>query len=135
MDVLLDRPRCRLVGGQLGIERVGDVPQRVAADEIGHLKWPEYDESFSRCSPGMLLLLESTRWAARRELHSVELLGVEAPWTRMWTEEVRPCVTVAVYPARPSGLAALAGDVLPPAAGRLSGRVRELRERWQPSRA
>jgi CelD/BcsL family acetyltransferase involved in cellulose biosynthesis len=94
-----------------------------------------YDESFSRCSPGMLLLLESTRWAARRELHSVELLGVEAPWTRMWTEEVRPCVTVAVYPARPSGLAALAGDVLPPAADRLSGRVRELRERWQPSRA
>jgi CelD/BcsL family acetyltransferase involved in cellulose biosynthesis len=94
-----------------------------------------YDESFSRCSPGMLLLLESTRWAAQRELHSVELLGVEAPWTRMWTEEVRPCVTVAVYPAGSSGLAAFAGDVVPPAAGRLSRRVRELRERWQLSAA
>jgi CelD/BcsL family acetyltransferase involved in cellulose biosynthesis len=94
-----------------------------------------YDESFSRCSPGMLLMLESTRWAARRGLHSVELLGVEAPWTRMWTDEVRPCVTVAVYPARPSGLAALAADVVPPAADRLSRRVRELRERWQPSPA
>lgn len=93
-----------------------------------------YDETFGRCSPGMLLLLESTRWAAHRGLDSVELLGVEAPWTRMWTEEVRPCVTVAVYTARPSGMAVLAGDLVPPTAQRVSKRLEPLRQRWLRSR-
>jgi CelD/BcsL family acetyltransferase involved in cellulose biosynthesis len=69
-----------------------------------------YDEDFGRCSPGMLLMLESARWAANRGLRSVELLGTPAPWTDMWTEEVRPCVTVGVYPARPRGMAALVTD-------------------------
>jgi CelD/BcsL family acetyltransferase involved in cellulose biosynthesis len=86
-----------------------------------------YDEDFGRCSPGMLLLLESTRWAANRGLRSVELLGTPAPWTEMWTEEVRPCVTMAVYPARPRGIVALGADGARYGASRAATRIETLR--------
>jgi CelD/BcsL family acetyltransferase involved in cellulose biosynthesis len=88
-----------------------------------------YDEDFGRCSPGMLLLLESTRWAASRGLRSVELLGMPAPWTDVWTDEVRPCVTVAVYPARPRGIAALTADGARYGAKRAASRIDALRRR------
>jgi CelD/BcsL family acetyltransferase involved in cellulose biosynthesis len=88
-----------------------------------------YDEDFGRCSPGMLLMLESTRWAADRGLRSVELLGTPAPWTEMWTEDVRPCVTVAIYPARPRGIAALAADGAQYGASRAARRIEALRRR------
>jgi len=99
---------------RLCLMRIGG---RAAAMQLA-VEWRErlwllkigYDETFKRCSPGMLLLLESTRWAAGRGLRSVEFLGQEAPWTAMWTERVRPCVTVAVYPPRARGIAALAAD-------------------------
>jgi hypothetical protein len=88
-----------------------------------------YDEDFGRCSPGMLLMLESTRWAANRGLRSVELLGMPAPWTDMWTEEVRPCVTVGVYPARPRGIAALVADGTRYAASRAATHIETLQRR------
>jgi CelD/BcsL family acetyltransferase involved in cellulose biosynthesis len=88
-----------------------------------------YDEDFGRCSPGMLLMLESTRWAASRGLRSVELLGTPAPWTDMWTEEVRPCVTMAIYPARPRGVAALVADGARFGASRAARRIEALRRR------
>ena len=48
-DVLFDRRRRGSIGRELGIERVGDVPQRVVADEIGHLEWSEHrDEGTQR---------------------------------------------------------------------------------------
>jgi Acetyltransferase (GNAT) domain len=88
-----------------------------------------YDEDFGRCSPGMLLMLESTRWAANRGLRSVELLGTPAPWTDMWTDEVRPCLTVAVYPGRPGGIAALAADGARYGGKRAASRIDALRRR------
>jgi CelD/BcsL family acetyltransferase involved in cellulose biosynthesis len=88
-----------------------------------------YDEDFARCSPGMLLMLESTRWAANRGLRSVELLGTPAPWTDMWTEEVRPCVTVGVYPAGPRGIAALVADGTRHAARRVATHIETMRRR------
>jgi CelD/BcsL family acetyltransferase involved in cellulose biosynthesis len=88
-----------------------------------------YDEDYGRCSPGMLLMLESTRWAANRGLRSVELLGTPAPWTDMWTQEVRPCVTVAIYPARPRGIAALAADATRYGVRRAARRMEVLQRR------
>jgi len=69
-----------------------------------------YDEEFSRCSPGMLLTVESIRYAARRALRSYEFNGEVEPWTEVWTRQERPCCSIRVYPFRPRGLAALAGD-------------------------
>jgi hypothetical protein len=69
-----------------------------------------YDETFSRCSPGNLLMLETLRYAARRGLRSYEFLGSAEPWTKMWTDRVRPCVSVRVYPNSFRGAAAFGSD-------------------------
>jgi CelD/BcsL family acetyltransferase involved in cellulose biosynthesis len=69
-----------------------------------------YREEFARCSPGMLLMLETLRYAAARGLSSFEFLGTVEPWTTMWTTHVRPCVLVRVYPAGLRGMLALLAD-------------------------
>ena len=69
-----------------------------------------YDESFARCSPGSLLLVESLRDAAARGLRSVELLGRWEPWTDIWTSHERRCVSLLAYPATLRGLSSLARD-------------------------
>jgi CelD/BcsL family acetyltransferase involved in cellulose biosynthesis len=58
-----------------------------------------YDEQFARASPGQLLMLDTLRDAAGRGLRSYEFLGTVAPWTEVWTDRVRECVSVRAYPA------------------------------------
>lgn len=69
-----------------------------------------YDEALGRCSPGNLLLLESIRRSAEAGLVAYEFLGGVEPWTRVWTQVERPCVTVRAYPASVRGLQQLAAD-------------------------
>ena len=71
-----------------------------------------YDDVFSRCSPGNLLMIETLRYAACRGLRTYEFLGSTEPWTEIWTEQVRPCVSVWVYPKNMRGITALAWDAL-----------------------
>ena len=52
-----------------------------------------YDERFARCSPGMLLTVESIRYAVRRGLRSYEFNGDAEPWTKVWTSPT-PCAGV-----------------------------------------
>ena len=65
-------------------------------------------------------MLESLRYAAKRGLRSYEFLGSAEPWTEMWTNRVRPCVSVWAYPNNFRGAAALALDAVRFAAERLS---------------
>lgn len=107
--------------------RIGGWPvaMQIAA-ECGRRFWLlkiGYNEQFSRCSPGMLLMLETLRYAATRGLSSYEFLGTDEPWTRVWTQNVRPCVSVRIYPATRHGLTALIVDV-GRIAWRKAGRVR-----------
>jgi CelD/BcsL family acetyltransferase involved in cellulose biosynthesis len=60
-----------------------------------------YDEEFARCSPGILLMLLTVQWAAERGLSSYEFLGAQEPWTDLWTQTLRPCVDVAIFPLSP----------------------------------
>jgi CelD/BcsL family acetyltransferase involved in cellulose biosynthesis len=69
-----------------------------------------YREEFARCSPGMLLMAESIRYAASRGLASYEFLGNADSWTRVWTSEEIPTVTIRAYSFRMAGFAALAAD-------------------------
>jgi len=69
-----------------------------------------YNEAFAQCSPGALLLLETVRYAAARGLRSYEFLGTVEPWIQVWTKHVRPCLSLAAYPANRKGLAALGTD-------------------------
>ena len=69
-----------------------------------------YSEKFARCSPGILLMLESIRFAAQARLRSYEFLGAAEPWLRTWTSLEHPCVSFRAYPVNPRGIAALAAD-------------------------
>jgi Acetyltransferase (GNAT) domain len=71
-----------------------------------------YDETFSRCSPGNLLMIETLRYAASRGLSTYEFLGSAEPWTEIWTDRVRPCVSVWAYPGNARGMAAFTFDAL-----------------------
>jgi CelD/BcsL family acetyltransferase involved in cellulose biosynthesis len=106
--------------------RVGGraVAVQIAAECAGTLSLLKigYDEAFARCSPGSLLLRESIREAAARRLRSFEFLGIPEPWTRVWTEQLRPFVSLRGYPAGGAGLARLAADTVF-AAGRRLGRL------------
>jgi CelD/BcsL family acetyltransferase involved in cellulose biosynthesis len=69
-----------------------------------------YREEFARCSPGMLLIAETIRYAASRNLVSYEFLGNADNWTRIWTRDEIQTVTIRAYPFRMRGLGALAAD-------------------------
>jgi CelD/BcsL family acetyltransferase involved in cellulose biosynthesis len=69
-----------------------------------------YREEFARCSPGMLLMAETIRYAASRGLASYEFLGNTDNWTRVWTSDEMPTVTIRAYPFRVKGIVALTVD-------------------------
>lgn len=94
--------------------RIGDhVAAMQLAIEAGGGFWllkVGYDPRFAECSPGMLLVRETIRYAVEAGATRYEFLGASAPWTRVWTQTERPCVAVYVYPLGLRGLAALAVD-------------------------
>jgi CelD/BcsL family acetyltransferase involved in cellulose biosynthesis len=69
-----------------------------------------YRDEFARCSPGMLLMAETIRYAASRGLASFEFLGNVDNWTRIWTKDEVQSVTIRAYPFRMRGVAALTAD-------------------------
>ena len=85
-----------------------------------------YDERFARASPGVLLFVETLRWAAQAGLERYELLGNPEEWTRVWGAKTEhPTIRVVAVPAslRASvGAAALAS-------GSLASGVKHLKRR------
>lgn len=85
-----------------------------------------YDERFARASPGVLLFVETLRWAAQTGLERYELLGNPEEWTRVWGAEVKhPTLRLLAVPASwraPFGAAALAS-------GSIADGVRRRRQR------
>ena len=69
-----------------------------------------YDETFTRCSAGNLLMLHTVKYAAECGFKSYEFLGTEETWTKVWTELVRSFVNVRVYPVSISGISNLVTD-------------------------
>lgn len=57
-----------------------------------------YDERFSQCSPGNLLIRDTLSQAARRGLKFVALLGADEPWKKQWASESHSCVVLRGYP-------------------------------------
>jgi CelD/BcsL family acetyltransferase involved in cellulose biosynthesis len=82
--------------------RIGsDAAATMIAIELGERLWVlkiGYDEVFARCSPGMLLMHEALRYAARQQLRSCEFLGSATDWTKRWTDCGRPMSKVFIYP-------------------------------------
>ena len=71
-----------------------------------------YSEEFKRCSPGVLLVLETLRYAAKAGLKFYEFLGTEEEWIGIWKPNLRACVRVQTYPFNWHGLRTLVGDAL-----------------------
>ena len=71
-----------------------------------------YDQAFHRCSPGLLLVRETVQYAAECGLHGYEFLGIDEPWTRIWTREVHRCVSVWACPVLWRALAPLGFDLV-----------------------
>jgi len=80
-----------------------------------------FDEAHGKCSPGMLLTAETIRYAAAEGLAAYEFLGVVEDWTGIWTDLVRPYVTVRAYPLSLAGAARFVGDVAGKVRARLGG--------------
>lgn len=78
-----------------------------------------YDDQYSRCSPGNLLMLHTLGYAAEKGLLSYEFLGTAAPWTQVWTNALRECVLIRAYPASRSGITTFAVDASKSAFGKL----------------
>jgi len=70
-----------------------------------------YDESFSRCSPGILLMNETIRYAFDNRLEAYEFLGNDEHWIHMWTEQNHSYLTARIYPFSPSGQFSLVMDI------------------------
>jgi CelD/BcsL family acetyltransferase involved in cellulose biosynthesis len=71
------------------------------AVEHGNRLWDlrmGYDESLSRCAPGVLLTHETLRYAVERGLEAYEFLGRAEAWERHWPCEEDHYVSLRVYP-------------------------------------
>jgi hypothetical protein len=68
--------------------------------KIGH------DEKYAKCSPGMLLMHQSLRYAKEQDLESFEFLGTTEAWTHRWTEESRSTVRLNIFPYSLTGITA-----------------------------
>jgi len=81
------------------------------AIETGNRFWVlkiGFDAEFARCSPGILLMLETIRYAALAGLSAYEFLGEVEPWINAWTPLVHPCVSFRAFPFNLRGAAAFA---------------------------
>lgn len=78
-----------------------------------------YDERYATCSPGQQLMCYVAGMAARRGLKSIEFLGEEEAWTRMWTDKACSCVSLRAFPFTTLGVSALASNAMRYAARRV----------------
>lgn len=71
------------------------------AVEYGNRLWDlriGYDETWSRCAPGVLLTQETLRYAVERGLEGFEFLGKAESWERHWPCEEDTYVSMRFYP-------------------------------------
>lgn len=99
---------------RLGFLRInGQIAAYQMAVEYARRLWlfkVGYDETFSRCSPGMLLMHRMIKYAFEQRLEAFEFLGTEAQWLRFWTDQVHEHVAVRVCPLTARSLAAVGKD-------------------------
>ncbi len=57
-----------------------------------------YDEAWASCSPGILLMHETIRYAFERGLQAFEFLGADQSWMHIWAPSTHSYVTSRIYP-------------------------------------
>jgi CelD/BcsL family acetyltransferase involved in cellulose biosynthesis len=108
------------IGGQLAAMQIAVVTgSRFWLLKIG------YSDEYAKCSPGILLMVETIRAAARAGLRSYEFLGAAETWIRNWTPLEYACVSFRAYPLTIVGIAAWARDAAPAIGRRLRNRGKQ----------
>jgi CelD/BcsL family acetyltransferase involved in cellulose biosynthesis len=77
-----------------------------------------YDQSFARCSPGELLIVESIRLAVERGMEAYEFTGTPEAWTHKWTSTAHESASMRIYAAGMRGLVGVAAETTMAAARR-----------------
>jgi CelD/BcsL family acetyltransferase involved in cellulose biosynthesis len=99
---------------RIGLLWIGDTcaAMQIAAEQNGALWLLKigFDPEFANCSPGNLLLAESLRDCAGKGLTALEFLGTVEPWTRVWSDQERTCVSLRYYPFNHRGAIAVVAD-------------------------
>jgi CelD/BcsL family acetyltransferase involved in cellulose biosynthesis len=93
-----------------------------------------YDQNFSRCSPGELLIVESLRLATERGMQAYEFTGTPESWTQKWTKTVHASVSVRIYAEGMRGLIGVAAETTMIAARRAAKIIRSTKARLKPAR-
>ena len=70
-----------------------------------------YDELYSDCSPGILLIHNTIRYAHELGLEAYEFLGSEERWIQTWTKQNHSFITAYVYPFSLYGRVGLGLDI------------------------
>ena len=71
-----------------------------------------YDEKYSKCSPGKLLLHETIHYAFDKGLTSYELLGSDEIWKHNWAKDnIHKYISLGFYTANIHGIGALIFDL------------------------
>jgi CelD/BcsL family acetyltransferase involved in cellulose biosynthesis len=93
-----------------------------------------YDQNFSRCSPGELLIVESLRLAAERGMEAYEFTGTPESWTQKWTNTAHISASVRIYAEGMRGLIGVAAETTKIAARRAAEMLRSTNARLNPTR-
>ncbi len=70
-----------------------------------------YDEKWAKCSPGVLLTMETVRYAFHNNLKAYEFLGSEEPWLSVWTKHYHDYSSVVFFPKSLYGLFGLCREM------------------------
>jgi CelD/BcsL family acetyltransferase involved in cellulose biosynthesis len=85
---------------RIGMLRIGDqaAAMQLAIEEDGcfWLLKMGFDESFSRFSPGTLLMVESLRSARQRGCDTYELTGKSEAWNQIWAPRLHEAVSLSL---------------------------------------
>ncbi len=91
---------CELGTLRMGMLRIGGqaAAMQIAIEQDGcfWLLKMGFNESFSRFSPGTLLMVESLRSARQRGCHRYELTGRSEAWNQIWVPRLHEAVTVSL---------------------------------------
>ena len=106
---------------EIGKARIDDAAAAARMTvEFGERLWElkiGYDERWAKCSPGIILMHETLRYACEKQLKGYEFLGHFEPWQQRWPLQTTHHATVGFYPFALAGGLSFSYDVC-----RLAGR-------------
>lgn len=68
-------------------------------------------ETFSQCSPGIILMNKVVEFAFEQKLRAIEFLGGAEKWLQMWNPQMRNYYNIQLYPYSPLGAGKLSWDI------------------------